>query len=78
LGLPVKWLGMALFSSPHLLLRCKGPSLRPAGKEGSGFHWGVALQAATRAAVQVGVDLIRKMRFFEDPHAFASYRNLVE
>jgi len=50
LSLQEKWLGMALFSSPHLLLRCKRPSLWPAGTEGCGFHEGVAVQTTTRAA----------------------------
>jgi hypothetical protein len=53
---------MALFSSPHLLLRS-------AVKEGSEFHWSVAVQTANRAAAGGGGVLIRKMRPFEESHA---------
>jgi hypothetical protein len=59
---------MALFSSPHLLLRCKRPCLRSAGKEGYRFNWVVALQITTRAAAYVRGSFIRKMRPFEESH----------
>jgi hypothetical protein len=71
--MPVKRLGMALFLSPHLLLSCTRPSLRPAGTQGLGYHWAFAVQTATRAAIQAGVVLIRKTRPFEEPHAIASH-----
>jgi len=74
-------LGMALFLSPYLLLLCRRPSLLlarrlsggSASSEGCGFHWGIAVQTATRAAAQSRGVLIRKMRPFEESHTFASY-----
>lgn len=68
------WLGIALFSRPHLLLRWKRPSLRPDGTKRSGYHWAVAAQSANRAAVQSGGAVIRKMRPFKEPHAFVSHK----
>jgi hypothetical protein len=62
---------MALFSSAHLLLLCKRPSLRSAWSEGLGFHWIGVVQPATRAAARGGGTLIRKMRPFEESHVFA-------
>jgi hypothetical protein len=64
-----KRLGMAFFTRPRLLLSCRRPSLRPAGKERSGYHEAVAMQAATWAAALGGGELIRKMRPFEEPRA---------
>jgi hypothetical protein len=68
LAIPFKRLGIALFSSPHLHLRCKRPSLRSAGTDGCGFQRAVAMQTTTRAAAQGRRVLIRKMRPFEEPH----------
>jgi hypothetical protein len=66
---------MRLFSSPHLLLWWKRPSLLSAAKENSGNNEAVATQTAIRAATQGGGDLIRDMRAFEEPHAFTSHED---
>ena len=77
MALPVKRLGIGLFSSPHLLLWCKRPSLRSAGTEGCGFRWPVAVQTTTRAAAQARGIFIRKMRPFEESHIFVSHNDAV-
>jgi hypothetical protein len=69
---------MALFLSPHLLLRWKRPSLRPAGTEDGGYNQAIAMQAATRTATQGGGTLIRKMRPFEEPHTVAFHKDIVK
>jgi hypothetical protein len=72
--------GSAWHSSPARIYSYGGkrPSLRPAGTKGCGYHESLAVQPATRAAAQIGGDLIRKMRPFEEPHAFADHRGHVE
>jgi hypothetical protein len=62
---------MALLSRKHLLLRCKRPSLRSAGKEGRGYHLKIAVQTATRAAAKARADLIRQMLPYKESHTFA-------
>jgi hypothetical protein len=76
-GQQIKWLGIALFSSPHLLLWWKRPSLRSAGTEGDGFHGAIAVQTTTRAAAQNRGVFIRKMRPFEESRAFAFYKHVL-
>ena len=48
-----------------------GPRCWSAVTEGKKYHEADAAQSATRAAVQGGGVLIRKMRPFEEPHAVA-------
>ena len=50
------------------------PRCRAAGIEVNRYHEAVAVQPATRAAVQSGGDLIREIDPFKEPHAFAVKR----
>jgi hypothetical protein len=62
---------MALFFSPHLVLRCKRPSLRPAWTERIGVPLG-RCNAAHDSGRGTGQRVfIRKMRPFEECHTFA-------
>jgi hypothetical protein len=49
----------------------KRPSLWSAGTVGHRHHGATQVQTTNRAAVYGGVALIREMRPFEEPHAFA-------